>query len=43
MAALTPTGEQQAILIHLAKELRGIIDLLDEGDAEAAANQTPRK
>ena len=38
-----PTDDQRPALRQIAKQLREILDLLDEGDAELSANQKPRK
>jgi DNA-binding transcriptional MerR regulator len=42
-AKATAGGGQRATLTQIAKQLREILDLLDEGDAEVAANQKPRQ
>jgi hypothetical protein len=42
-AGSTPTDDQHAALSQIAKELREILDLLDEGDADIATNQSRRQ
>jgi DNA-binding transcriptional MerR regulator len=41
--AARPTDDQRATLGQIAKQLREILDLLDEGEAEIAPNQAKRK
>ena len=41
--AAAPTGDQRPALRHIARQLREVLDLLEEGDAEIAANQAGRK
>ena len=41
--AATSTGDQRPTLRQMAKQLREILDLLDEGDLEIAPKQTRRK
>ena len=41
--ASTSAGEHRPTLIEIARQLREIMDLLDEGDAEMATNQTAGK
>jgi hypothetical protein len=38
-----PSDEQHATLSQIAKELREILDLLDEGEADLAATRTKRQ
>ena len=38
-----PTDDQHATLTRIAKQLREILDLLDEGEAEMSANQAKQK
>jgi DNA-binding transcriptional MerR regulator len=38
-----PTGDQRATLTRIAKQLREILDLLDEGEAEMSSNQAKQK
>ncbi|MDX6575185.1 MAG: hypothetical protein QOE96_1138 [Blastocatellia bacterium] len=39
-AGSTPTDDQSAALSQIAKQLREILDLLEEGDADLATNQS---
>jgi hypothetical protein len=41
--AAPPTDDQRATFSRIAKELREILDLLDEGEAGLAATRTKRK
>jgi DNA-binding transcriptional MerR regulator len=41
--AASPTDDQRATLSQIAKQLREILDLLDEGEVEIASNQAKRK
>ena len=41
--AARPTDDQRATLGQIAKQLREILDLLDEGEADIASNQAKRK
>ena len=41
--AAPPTDDQRATLGQIARELRGILDLLDEGEANLAPTRTKRK
>lgn len=41
--AAPPTDDQRATLRQIAKELREILELLDEGEANLAATRTKRK
>ena len=41
--AATSTSEQSSTLREIALQLREVLDLLDEGDAEIAADQAERK
>ncbi len=41
--ATTPTDEQRPALRQIAKQLREVLDLLDEGDAEMAQDQARQK
>jgi DNA-binding transcriptional MerR regulator len=41
--AARPTDDQRATLGQIAKQLREILDLLDEGEAEITSNQSKRK
>jgi DNA-binding transcriptional MerR regulator len=40
---VAPTNEQHPTLREIARQLREVLDLLDEGDAELAADQAERK
>jgi DNA-binding transcriptional MerR regulator len=42
-SAVNPSEDQRATLTQIAKQLRDILDLLDEGDAEIASTQAKRK
>jgi DNA-binding transcriptional MerR regulator len=42
-SAAAPTSEQHPALVQIAKQLREILDLLEEGDAENAAAKAGRK
>ena len=42
-AADAPSSEQHPALVQIAKQLREILDLLEEGDAETAAAKAGRK
>jgi DNA-binding transcriptional MerR regulator len=39
----TPSGEQHPALVQIAKQLREILEILEEGDAENAAAEADRK
>jgi DNA-binding transcriptional MerR regulator len=43
VSVATPTGDQLTQLVQIAKQLREILDLLEEGEADIASTQTRRK